>query len=72
MKPYAWVVKQGNLPYLLYSKEEALWYHKHLRSKEPITELYEITTHCDKEYFNAGYAKALEDVKKLLVTLSHK
>lgn len=48
MKPYAWVVKKGNLPYLCYSKEEAIWYHKHIGSKEPITELYERTTHCEQ------------------------
>ena len=65
MKPYAWVVRQGNLPYLCYSKEEALRYHKHIGSKEPIAELYERTTHCVKESFDAGYAKALQDVKVL-------
>lgn len=64
MKPYAWVIKHGNHLCIQYSKEEAIAYHKHIGSKEPITELYERTTHCVKEAFDAGYAKALEDLNK--------
>lgn len=66
MKPFAYVVYDcvGN-PRIWYNKEQALDDHKHISSKKPIGELFEKSSHCVKESFDAGYHKAIQDIQIL-------
>lgn len=64
MKPFAYVVHYNDGGHAIYySKEEAERYHCWINSKLPITELYERSTQCTKQSFDAGYEKACNDLQ---------
>lgn len=70
MKPFAFVVKQNETEHSIhYSLDDAKRYHSWVGSKFPITELYERSTKCVKESFDAGYNKALIDLQALSIAV---
>ena len=64
MKPFAYIVRQNETKHSIhYSREEAERYKSWSGSNFPITELYERSTQCTKQSFDAGYEKACNDLQ---------
>lgn len=70
MKPFAYVVHEDSGHFTIhFTIEDARQYKEWIGATKPITEVYEHSTWCVKESFDAGYRKAMIDVQQLSIAV---